>query len=241
MQIEPPKGPRYTCAQSDFEGVPKLPTRLLMVAPSGSGKTVLLTSLILKAYRGCFARIYIFSPTVHLDKTWQVVKDYQKNTMKVSDREQTYFDNYSEAALQEIIDRQMAITELQKERGLTKLYQVLIILDDIADDPRIARTSKPVHELFVRGRHAMISSIVSVQKMRVVHPLVRVNATDLVVFRLRSTQDLDAVLEETSAVVGRKRLQELYDEATRDPYSFLYVRLATQPPEFWLRFERRLV
>jgi type IV secretory pathway VirB4 component len=40
---------------------------MILLAPSGSGKTVLLSNLILNIYRGCFERIYIFSPSIDLD------------------------------------------------------------------------------------------------------------------------------------------------------------------------------
>ena len=120
----PKKGPSYSCSQSEYEGVPKLPCRCLVVAPGGSGKTILLVNLILRAYRGCFERIFIFSPTVNLDRTWDPVKKYQRDVLRVGDREQTYWPEYDESALQGILDRQMRVTEIQKERGMKKLYSI---------------------------------------------------------------------------------------------------------------------
>ena len=40
----------YKCSQSKHENVPELPTRMICVAPSGSGKTVLIISLLLDIY-----------------------------------------------------------------------------------------------------------------------------------------------------------------------------------------------
>ena len=243
MDIRVPNVPSYSCKQSQWEAVPKLPTRLIMVAPSGSGKTVLLVNLCLRAYRGCFERIFIFSPTINVDRTWEPVKSYQRDTMRVSDREQTYWPDFDEGALQGILDRQMRITEIQKERGQKRLYSVLIILDDVADRPDITRGSHAIQELFVRMRHAMVSCFVSVQKFRVLSPLIRVNATDLIIFRIRSLQDLDAIAEETSALThGKRSFYTLYQEATKDPFSFLYIRLVSPDLThmFWVRFEKQL-
>ena len=42
---------------------------------------VLLSNLILNVHRDCYERLYIFSTSVHVDQTWQAVKDYQENIM----------------------------------------------------------------------------------------------------------------------------------------------------------------
>ena len=73
----------YERKQSKYgEHVPKLPMRSMILAPSGSGKTVLLQNMILDIYRGCFNRIYIFSPSVDIDHTWRPVNDYIANEIK---------------------------------------------------------------------------------------------------------------------------------------------------------------
>jgi superfamily II DNA or RNA helicase len=58
--IKPSKLQEYTCKQSKHDIVPKLPLRGILLAPSGSGKTVLLSNLILNVYHNCFERIYIY-------------------------------------------------------------------------------------------------------------------------------------------------------------------------------------
>ncbi len=55
---------------------------MILLVPSGSGKTVLLSNLILNIYRGCFERIFAFSPSIDIDKTCAPVKKYQSDDMK---------------------------------------------------------------------------------------------------------------------------------------------------------------
>ena len=71
----------------------------------------------------------------------------------------------------------------------------------------------------------MISTITSTQKLNAIHPIIRVNATELYVYRLRSTKDLDTFIEEVSAVLDKKTLLQIYSMATSEPHSFLYVKL----------------
>ena len=74
--ISPIKHIEYECKQSKYgDHVPKLPTRSMILSPSGGGKTVLLQNMILDIYRGCFNRIYIFSPSIDIDHTWRPFKD----------------------------------------------------------------------------------------------------------------------------------------------------------------------
>ena len=118
------------------------------------------------------------------------------------------------------------ITEYLKSKKETKrLFQILIIIDDHADDPVFSRKSTLLHSLFTRGRHSGISTIVSTQKFAALHPIIRVNATELFVFRLRNYQDLSLFIEEISALIDKKSLMEIYRIATDEPYSFLYVKL----------------
>ena len=56
--ISPVKVKQYEVKQSKYEHVSKLPCRSVINAASGSGKTVLIQSLILDVYKGCFSRIY---------------------------------------------------------------------------------------------------------------------------------------------------------------------------------------
>lgn len=108
------------------------------------------------------------------------------------------------------------------------MFQILIIIDDFADDPAFTRQSKMLHTLYIRGRHNMISTITATQKFNAIHPIIRVNATELFVYRLRNMKDLDTFIDEVSAVMDKKTLLDLYHTATSEPYSFLYVKLTAK-------------
>ena len=76
-KIEPIKVTEYETKQSKYPHCGKLPIRSKVMGPSGSDKTVLLTNLILDVYRGCFSRIYIFSPSIKVGMAWAPVKIYR--------------------------------------------------------------------------------------------------------------------------------------------------------------------
>ena len=82
LDIKPINMIDYTCKQSKPTHLPNVPLRIILLAPSGSGKTVLLTNLILNQYRGCFERIYVFSPSIDLDNTWLPVTTISRRCIK---------------------------------------------------------------------------------------------------------------------------------------------------------------
>ena len=42
---------------------------------------------------------------------------------------------------------------------------------------------------------------------------------------MRNHKDLEAVIEENSALIDKKTVHEVYRKATEEPYSFLFVNL----------------
>jgi len=244
-KVQPISVQEYTVKQSKYEVCGKLPIRSVILGPSGSGKTVLLQNMILDIYRDCFSRIFIFSPSIEVDATWGPVKDYIEKHMKVKNtvEEPIYFDHYDPEALENILSTQHKITNFLKKRGDKKLFQILIIVDDFADDPSFTRQSKLLHALYTRGRHNMISTITATQKFSAIHPIIRVNATELYVYRLRNYKDLETFIEEVSAVYDKKSLMALYNAATEEPFSFLYVKLTSKTKDemFFKRFDHKLV
>ena len=84
-----------------------------------------------------------------------------------------------------------------------------------------------------------ISTWVSSQKLRLISAAVRVNMQFLCCWRLRNQHELDAVIGELSALLPLQ-LYRLYEQATREPYSFLFVYyLKPRNEMFYKRFEER--
>jgi len=200
----------------------------MLVGPSSSGKTVLLSNMVLDIYRDCFSRIYVWSPSIEVDSTWKPVKDYIRDHIKPNEREKIYFDSYDPAELEQVINTQKKVIDYQKEQKHKDLYQILIIVDDFADNPDFTRKSTLLHQLYIRGRHYMISTITATQAYKQISPIVRKNMTHLFIYRLRNYADLEAIVEELSAVYDKKTLLEIYHAAIDEPYSFLYVNLMSK-------------
>ena len=241
--IVPIKVKEYHVKQSKYEHVSKLPTRSVINAASGSGKTVLIQNLILDIYKGCFSRIYIFSPSIDIDDTWLPVKKYISEELTVTEDEQIYYQDFDGEAVQTILTTQKKVIDHQKKDPKTKkLFSILLIFDDVADNKAI-HNNPALNSCFTRGRHSQISTILSTQKYNAVSTIIRTNMDSMYLFRLRNANDLQAVMDELSALLDKKILLEVYMKATEQRYSFLFIKLTspTINDMFYVKFQSKIM
>jgi len=228
---------KYHGHQSKQEDVPILPMRSLIIGPSASGKTYLLNNLITNIYKNCFERVYIFSQSIYLDRTYDPIKETQKEIKN----EDLYFETFDEAALQNIINNHSRIIAKLKDEKSKEMYNICIVIDDFIDDRRISNNSKALNSLFIRGRHSFISTICLIQKYISVSPMIRLNVSALMIFKLKNMKDLNALLDETSALINKKKLLEIYERAIEQKYNFLYINLMADNINemFFINFDKQ--
>lgn len=211
--------------------MPKLPSRGLFIANSGSGKTEVIASLLRnpdfgfkQAFRG---NVFLMSGTASLhDPAWDGV------TLK----EENVWDDYREDIIQEIIDDQEAII---KDKGGKdkKVPHVLLILDDLITAIPTSRQSSLV-KLFTSGRHRLISIWITTQVLRAIPRGIRLNTSFQIIFRVNNIERM--VLSEEQQIDSDSFLR-LYEEAVAEPYSFLFIHNDKQVDgRYYKRFEEQL-
>ena len=133
-----------------------------------------------------------------------------------------------------MLDTQHRITEYSTKHKMKKLYPILLVLDDIADDPRVARYSKLLNSVYARGRHNGVSEITTVQKFNALNTLIRVNAPHLFFYKIRNFREIELLQDELSTVVRKNNIQKakklisnIYEIATAEPPNSLYINLFT--------------
>ena len=79
-----------------------------------------------------------------------------------------------------------------------------------------------------------------VQKLTLVSTPIRVNATGLIAFKVRNPKQLVLIEGEVTALYHRDTFRDFWEEATSEPYSFLFIRLnsKTLSETFMTRFEQ---
>jgi hypothetical protein len=228
-------GPLFEAKKGHFShlGLPDPPLRMGFIGVSGSGKGVAMLDLLLRHYRGCFERIYLYSPSASIDKGWDALRKYVEEEHGVDQsKEKTFFDEFDSKALQEQVSTQMRVAELAKTRGMTEIPQVLWIFDDFADDERIMHNNhNTIASLAIRSRHYGGNLFVASQKYRALANVVRVNLTALFIWPAPNVKERKAVIEELAGHHSEKDIEEMLQYIARKPHAFLFANLKAKNPD----------
>ena len=108
--------PDYFVKQSPSEIMPRLPgANGLIVGPSRAGKSTAMVSMLLDKdkFRGCFSRIYIWSPSIDVDDSWEPVKRYVRNELGHDEKTEGpfCFSAFDAKDMVAVAKRQQRITE----------------------------------------------------------------------------------------------------------------------------------
>ncbi len=237
--------------QSKSDVLPRLPIRALCLGNSGNGKTNLIANLIIddRFFRGCFEKIYWFSPTAKIDDALDPVREYIDTRLNQDQEDDPSFhETLDVTSLHKVIARAKRVLLWQKKQKPRPrfAFNTLIVIDDLADTSD-HKAQQLINMLFIKGRHFGISTIMSTQKLRLplITQAVRVNITALfVIGKLRNNSDLwDGLIYEYSALVSKEKLLAAYKQATDIAYNFLYVNLLAKDVNkiFYSGFKQRLI
>lgn len=195
---------------------------VILVAPPQSGKSVLISNLLLNDnfLANRLEEVYIFSPTIFNDKTSRFLRDRYENTV---------YDRYDDYVIEQII-------ETQNSYALEDRPAIAIILDDIVG--LIPKHSK-INYLCSRYRHFNIKLLLfSTQLMKGIPPVVRANASNVIIFPNPNTSELGKMVDEWSGSLGgKKKFIECYQKCCDAKYQFMHIDMSKTPPVCYKNFQ----
>jgi len=212
------------------EPLPKLPFRALLVACSHSGKTLTIGNMLARkefGYKKIFKEnVFLFSPTYELGDPSMHGVDIDEDRV---------FKDFDQVVITEIMDDQKAAI---KRYGKSKAPHVLLVFDDlIAHMPQNKQSL--LIKLFFSARHWKISLILTTQSYKHTPKAVRLNSSHMMIFRCNN-KEKGQIGEEQ--VVDLPVFFAVYEIATKEPFSFLYIDNSKPVRErFYVKFEERIL
>jgi len=187
----------------DLKTIPKF-FSIIVNGVRRSGKSRLTDFLINEIFddeKHKFDNCYLLSSTAK----------QQDDVFQFVDRE-NIIDELTDERIRKIFDEREKIVESYKKNPHLFQFQpnCLIIIDDLLSDSKGKSLwhSKPISELFFKGRHMMASLIVLSQYVKALSPLMRSNADLLIYFRDLRADNRKCVLDEYLCFCNDKEIQK---------------------------------
>jgi len=235
------------------ENHPLLPTnpfRMLVASTSGSGKTLLVTNLILGGEKEPYLyydKIYIISPSLEqsiyrmMEDTFEEIdeerqKDLDQKIRKYNRTHKKKLD--PDVKVEPILETFECIDDFDWTT-VDKSKQNLIVLDDIMLTPK----QKPFIEIFSRGRHKGGLSVIYISQSFYATPLlVRKNCSAYILFNPITQRDLTMLRHDIGSGIDKDTFINTIIDNTKERYSFVKIdRQAPKPElEYTAGFEKPL-
>lgn len=179
----------------------KLPFRMAIVAPSGSGKTNFLINLIhlFSQDRGTFPDIHII-------------------TRNKDEPLYNFLASKSDSIL--IKEGMENLPQLDK---FDKDWNHLVVLDDLV----LAKDQSKIENYYIRARKLNVSVIYISQSYFRIPKIIRQNLSYLVLLKLSGERELKLILSEGGLGLDKQQLLSLYNYATEEKFSVLLIDYET--------------
>ena len=170
--------------------------RMLLAGPSGFGKTNLLLDMIYRLLY--FDKIYLYARNLQRSKYKHLLESFELISKEVG------YD-IIEASNDEIIP----LTDLSDEN------QKLVIFDDYLNTGK--KNDERIRDYFTNSRNKKCSCIYFSQSYYGTDKTIRLNSSHYCIFEFPSRNEISMICRELGVN------KEDYQNATKDPFSFLYV------------------
>lgn len=199
-----------------------------ILAPTGSGKSLLIANLVRKYYYKVFDKIYFCSSNVDEGKV------YDKSYESIKFDDERTFDTINN----EIADwiRQDITTD---DDFKNKDFRALLIIDDLITEV-MQQKMKKVQLLWIKSRHLKLSIILVSHKYNYIPRLLRTNMTHFIAFRSKSKKELENIYEDIIDL-DEDDWMNVYNYATQEQYNFLYVKCNANPQKYFRNFDEPLI
>jgi len=212
--------PKEKPRKNTHPNLPELPCIMTLVMPTKSGKSTILSNLLLRDefFKGAMDNVTIMSNTVEQDVTSRFLR-------KACD----CYTGYDDAILAGIVEQQKQFDD--EERPFIGL-----VFDDILGS---VKRNSYLNHLVTRSRHFGVGLLaVSVQSFKAVGPTIRNNTNAFICGNLQNMSELEKISQEFSGMFGGdEKFRKIYHKATEQRYDFLFLDLQENPARAFRNFE----
>ena len=189
------------------------PFRMLIIGPSGLGKTNTLLHLINDL--NPIDKIYLYAKDLHEPKYEYLINKREQAGIKNLNDPRAFIE-YSDD-MNDVLDD---INNYNKNRD----KKVLIVFDDMIADIEYNKNFKQIiKKLFYRARKINVSIVFITQFYFRALKDARLNSTHYILMKIGNKKELKRIAEEKSGHLEYKDFLEMYNYCIKKPYSFMTI------------------
>ena len=189
------------------------PFRMLIIVPSGSGKTNTLLHLINDLHP--IDKIYLYAKDLHEPKYEYLINKREQAGIKNLNDPHAFIE-YSD----DLNDVPDDVNNYNKNRD----KKVIIVFDDMIADIEYNKNFKRIiKELFYRARKMNVSIVFTMQSYFRALNDARLNSTHYILMKIVNKKELKRIAEEKSGHLDYKDFLEMYNYCIKKPYSFMTI------------------
>lgn len=197
--LDSPKNPNFHLHKL------KIPFRMCIVAPSGSGKTNFLINLL-----------HVFS---------QGEGTFQSITIITKNKDEALY-RWIESVCNQIVIKEGLMNTPPLDK-FDKEYNHLVIWDDLV----LSKDLSMVENYYIRARKLNVSVIFISQSYFRIPKIIRNNCGVMVLLKLSGQREVNVILSEFGLGVSKEELIKIYEFATREKMQPLLIDLEADPSE----------
>ncbi len=140
--------------------------------------------------------------------------------------EKSFYTEYNEDSLRDLMEEQMSLIKALKAAGQTKFLanRILLICDDLVGSALFSNRKDNYFKGFnTRHRHYSTSCLMVSQGYKEIPKTIRTNWTCLLVYEIANDKEIEVIYEENTMGLKRDDWIEMYEYATREEFSFLFM------------------
>jgi hypothetical protein len=184
----------------------KIPMRMCIVAPSGSGKTNYLVNLLhlFSQGKGTFSTIHIITKLKD-EPLYKWLEQISEGQIIISEGIHT-------------------IPDLDK---FDKKENHLVVFDDLV----LSKDQSKIETYYIRARKVSTSCIYLSQSYYRIPKMIRSNCSYLVLLKLSGQREVNMILSECSLGLTKDQLLKMYKHATSEKFSPLLIDFEAEPEQ----------
>lgn len=206
---------------------PKTPARIALIGPCGSGKSNVLTHLLLRVLD--YQKVYYFCR--NMDEAITKYLCYEMAKTQIIFDEKKGVDSYNIFQISNDLNDLPLLEDINPD--LDPNFHTIIIINDMVLAPN---QNSLLGDLFLNSRHRYASMIYLSQFFFAMDKCMRDSLTHVFLFRLCDNRNIHKIHGVIGGRLSLEEFRKLYAEIIKEPYAFMLIDINT--PHLCLAFRK---